>query len=356
MVVSLLSEQCVEAYKEFFLTRALSPEAYFFFASARQKFKNTGLSMCTSSDTISERPIRFFCLTSILKSFCAAYAVLLGGCVHFHPTQDSIQNLSQDCLANVQTPQWLDRENNYPSIELSKNGKPILIIVGSVHSKDATNPQFKLIEQTFVRFRPTLALFEGRGDKIYSSIEKAITHGGEPALVRKLAHIENVRSGSFEPSIDHIVKDLTNEFGVERTQLFLLLQRINHHQRAGFDPARIERRIRWYMENTFPDAPSGETWPINDFNELDEAAQSYWSDFDINDVPSVWFDPRLSGNSTGGGYINQAVAFQSNLRNRYLYKFVVDELSRDEKVFVVIGNGHLNPLRPAFQCLQSQLE
>ena len=98
-----------------------------------------------------------------------------------------------------------------------------LLFLGVSHSFDPKNSQILGIEQFFLKFKPTLILYEGGNVPTESTKEQAVRRYAEAGLLRFLAEHSKIKSKTFEPQMaDEVVAVLKKHPAVEAKLYYLL--------------------------------------------------------------------------------------------------------------------------------------
>lgn len=220
-------------------------------------------------------------------------------------------------------------------LKLSGGGGSLLYF-GARHTYDPSHPQLAAIERLWLEFKPTVAFSEGGVTPLASSKQTAVARYGEPGLVRFLADADRIPVVSLEPGRNRQVEMLAPTYSLEQIKLFYILRQVMQYWR---NPDRgvtledyLEPVVRYFngMERLAAIDPRS-------VSEIGETVAKLIPDLkDWRRVPKEWFVPFRNDS-----YTNRLARRLSELRNPHMVKLIVDAVKGQERVFAVVGMGHV---------------
>lgn len=294
----------------------------------------------------------------IICIYCFVFIVHFAlACCHSvnHEEVDQYNKSVLECLSSIkQSKNTKSHAHGLNVIDfVGEDGEARLRLVGLEHSRDPKHTQFDVIEEMLYSFSPSIVYYEGLGSTAGKCRDQSIYTGGEPRYLRYLARENNIISKSFEPSKERRIVRLTKSYGPLKAQLFLLLRRVHTYRSRGFDEKKVERRLNDYIKRDFSLDRNSIKWPISNYSELSTIFTSEWPEFSFEEFPGSWFDPTQSSVDTGGRYLNEINSFESDFRNREIFRNAFEGAREHGRLMAFIGVGHFEALEPAFECMNA---
>ena len=200
-----------------------------------------------------------------------------------------------------------------------------LLYYGAHHSQDAGDPQLDDIRRRWSAFRPTVALCEGRSrGYLLGPLLPRFVGLPEPALVHELARESGVVLYSLEPEYAHEVSVLLERFAPAEVALFFTLRVYWQESGGNADEALAEdlRAKRCDVDGLHTALP--------DLAAVDAAWKGVTESGDwrtwTGDMPGVL------------GEIDEA---SRTIRGEHMTRVLLDLVERRERVFAVVGSGHV---------------
>jgi hypothetical protein len=215
----------------------------------------------------------------------------------------------------------------YVFIAQSK-GQGNVLVYGSEHTKDPNNKQIKDIEEQWNKFKPTIALVEGRLGFLMKPFMNPVKAYGESGWVANLAKRDNVKLYSWEPLVDSINSAMKKRYAAEKLALGGILNPYFSNLRFG-KPVSPEK----YVEDGLDRAAEFDVQEkFKSYKDVD----AYWKLYfpngpDWRDVSDQWGLP---------GYLGQVADERNMIRNIHLTCIIQVLVSNGERVFVVAGSSH----------------
>ncbi len=200
-----------------------------------------------------------------------------------------------------------------------------LLYYGASHSRDPKHPQINDIESRWERFKPTVALYEGRSRGFfYGSLIEPFAGLPEPALVHKLARHDGIPLYSLEPPYADEVGELLQHFSAEQVALYFFL-RVYSSEAGG--QANESLALDLLAKRTDVDGLRGSITSIAD---LDHVWQRDFSD------QTDWRVQRGEP-----GYLSEISTQSRQIRGDYMARLLIELVNGGERVFAVVGSGHV---------------
>ena len=218
-----------------------------------------------------------------------------------------------------------------------------LLYFGAEHTSDLAHPQFAQIENYWEAFNPTLVFSEGgRIRPQEQSRDIAIQKYGEQGLLRWLAAKDSVPIRSIEPDQNEEVAALLSTYTPEQLKFYYLTREVVSYQRNQPDKP-LEDYLVDYLER-YNKVPSL-SGPPRTFTELDSLYDLWFNkDSDWRAFPSRWVAPSILEVFT-----NHIARDVVKIRDTHHVKTLVQAVNQGERVFSVIGFGHVVVQEPALR-------
>jgi hypothetical protein len=221
---------------------------------------------------------------------------------------------------------------------MERNGRPYLLAAetaddgallyyGARHSRDADDPQLEDLRRHWDSFAPTVALCEGRQNRhFYGFLVEPFAGLPEPTLVHKLARADDVRLVSLEPEYADEVAVLLRRFPAEKVALYFFL-RVYLSEADGEADEDLARHL--LAKRTDVD---GLRDALPDLNAVD----TVWRR-DYPDEP----DWRVATAEPPAGWLAEVSDASRTARGEHMVRVLLDLLENGERVFAVVGSGHV---------------
>jgi hypothetical protein len=202
-----------------------------------------------------------------------------------------------------------------------------LLYYGARHVRDRSDPQQADITARWKGFAPTVALCEGRQPRHwYGFLVEPFAGLPEPTLVHKLAGADDVRLVSLEPEYAEEVAALLDRFEPEQVALFFFL-RIYISEAGGQRDEDLATDL--LVERTAVDGLRG---ALPDLAAVDAA----WAD--ASGGSEDW---RVLVQEHRSGWLAQVSDASRTARGTHMVRVLLDLLDQGERVFAVVGSGHV---------------
>lgn len=202
-----------------------------------------------------------------------------------------------------------------------------LLYYGASHTSDPDDPQVADITAHWKAFKPTVALYEGRSrGHVYGALIEPFAGLPEPALVHKLARRDDVPLISLEPTYASEVAELLRSFSAEQIALYFFL-RVYASEAGGEADESLARDL--LGKRTEVDGLRGS---LSTLEEVDRVWQ--------RDFPAEG-DWRVLQHEPREGYMAEISDASRRIRGEHMARILIDLVRRGERVFAVVGSGHV---------------
>jgi hypothetical protein len=212
-----------------------------------------------------------------------------------------------------------------PCVRTFHSGRGELLYYGARHTSSPSDPQIAEIERLWTEFRPTLAFSEGGVRPAAPTIEQAVRRYGEPGLVRVLADRDHVRIRSIEPPRDPEIAAMLHDWPADRVKLFYFLRAMTK------DPSGAHEELRILNQT------AGLGGALRTIPEIEAALAKLGPPVaDWRSVPESLFNPTRSD-----AFTNEFARKLSLFRDEHMLRNLVTAIRAGERVFAVVGSGHV---------------
>lgn len=247
--------------------------------------------------------------------------------------------LASSLPARLRTPEEHDAVNArvWPApyiLEIdAANGS--LLMYGAHHTRDPKNPQMADIERRWKSFQPTVALYEGRQRGFVDSrILEPLSGRTEAEKLQSLAHRDGVRLYSLEPRYEDEVAALLGKWSAERVALYFTMR--VYWAESGGDPDD-DLALHLLQKRTDVEGLRGTMTTVADIDRV-------WS----REMQGLG-DWRTLSEEPYEGWIAEVSNDSRTIRGEHLSRALIDLVRRGERVFVVVGSGHVIRTEPVLR-------
>jgi hypothetical protein len=227
---------------------------------------------------------------------------------------------------------------NIPYVLEYRAGRGALLLYGAEHVRDPDHPQVADIASRWAAFAPTVAFNEG-GTVPYTPDRRTAAERGEAALLVHLAGQSHTPVATFEPPRSAEIAALRARFSDEQLALFYVLRLVRQESARG----RIDSAEAVALDRLRLLRASGLATASSTITEFKAIAGRLLPDLqDWRQAPREWFSPSGTGRFT-----NEVAHASETIRNRHIFRLLVERARRGERVFAVIGQAHAVELEPA---------
>lgn len=208
---------------------------------------------------------------------------------------------------------------------------------GAQHLDFPTHPQFEEIKKAWIKFKPTIAFYEGPDRGIAESDTLTIKKFGESGYVRFLAAQTGIPTKTLEPSPVVLYHYLCTQFDQEKVDVYMLTKEaMRLRTRKNYSQKQIEEETTKLLMQF--QQMLGKTIKITSVAALENSFKKYF-DGPLNwwELPPSWFDPQ----SEDARFTNQLATRSTEYRDIFMVGILAEQINKGEKVFAVVGRNHV---------------
>lgn len=204
-------------------------------------------------------------------------------------------------------------------------GNGALLYYGASHTEDPGHPQINDITERWSRFKPTVALYEGRSRGFfYGALIEPFAGLPEPALVNKLARRDHIPLHSLEPEYKDEVALLLQDFSAEQVGLYFF-NRVYSSESGGV----ADDSLALHLLKKRTDVEGLR----NVYNGLEDLDRVWTRDFPEEK------DWRV--NQGEPGYLAEISDASRRIRGEHMARILIHLVNEGHRVLAVVGSGHV---------------
>jgi hypothetical protein len=275
--------------------------------------------------------------------------------------QDNITERDEILNSIMTAEEYSEIMHATPYIFELKVGDKELYYFGTPHSRDASDPIFKEIENAFNKVKPDIIFVEGiniKGDKSKftefvksTALDEIIDRAGESGFTLKLGVETGKDWESPEPTDEDLYNDLLSK-GFTRDEIFVwevfhILPQYNRQMKRDGFKKYVSRFIDRFREAT--------NWEGFDYTyeraiELGEQIFGEFVDVENDQEALDRIDPiPWKEKKDKQTVLNRISEASSVFRDRKIVSDILGAFKKHKKVFVVYGASHAVMQEPAFK-------
>lgn len=216
--------------------------------------------------------------------------------------------------------------NREPYVLELQNRNGAVVFYGARHTSDPKDPQQLDIERRWNAFNPTVALYEGRQRNFYDTKLLDFLKGrSEAETLHQLAIRDGVRIYTLEPSYEDEVAPVVAAYGKERTAMYFTLR--GYFSEAG---GRMDESLAQDLLTKRTNTPAlrGSLVTLADLDRV-------WR----HEHPALEW--RTLKSEPRDSVFHQMSLLSRKVRGEHIARTIIDLTSRGERVFAVVGSGHV---------------
>lgn len=230
--------------------------------------------------------------------------------------------------------------------QLKKRDKELLIL-GSDHTNDLKNSQFKLFKDKFDSFEPDIVFVEGgwENSSIIESEENSIKKG-EMAFLVFLARKKKVPIQSWEPGMDKEIRHLLKKYSKNELFAHFILRTIRQYVQYGKPKDYLNKQIKEFKELS--------NWKNYDYSlkHLKKIHQKIFGigfnpdNADLYNIPPYVIDgdPAL-----GPSVLNYVASDEMVFRDSFAVEKILNSFNEYKKILAIMGSGHAVVQEPVYK-------
>lgn len=216
------------------------------------------------------------------------------------------------------------------------NGNKHLVMYGCKHSFSPLDTMLIDIQNKFEKLNPDFAFNEGGNWPIYNSRNETVMKSGEQGFLRFLCKKNNVPVRSYEPKSVEEYEYLVSKFEKDDVLLMYFCRQIvqiqNRQDIGDFKEFIVNNYLTGLKNSGLPiDNPQNEYYKLVENYKHLFKTEINWKEFNPENVLPIY-------NNTILNEINRASV---NYRDLHIVSEIINELERNDKVFVLIGGSHV---------------
>ena len=290
------------------------------------------LSLFFAAKLESAMRILKYAVITLLLFLVLLVIVLASGCVIWRSPAYYTEYPAIPLKKSIMTPEEYGavvEAHARPYIVRHEAGTSAVLLFGAEHTRDPKHPQLDQLRNEWKKFRPTVALVEGRLGFLFRWFMDPVVHLGEGGLVYDLAKSDGIDTYSWDPPLEKEVAWVQQEFPPYRVALFYVLRPYFGAFRQGpvDDPEsfveeyRVQRTAYAGLENTLPSIAAIDSIWRKEFAGLK----------DWRETTDEYGWP---------GYLNDIAKRSNSFRDEHFARVILDLVKKGHRVFAVAGSSH----------------
>jgi len=219
------------------------------------------------------------------------------------------------------------------------------------HRNDPTAPIFGRIEKTLIEFNPDLILVEGGADTFEGSRGEAI-YAGESSFATYLANKNGMMVEDIEPSFSRQIEYLQSKYKADDILAMYLIRQICSERmldnNSGWDFDTELLHLTQFLINNGLDYKSKTLeCVLNTVNTVlpGNMDNTNWRDVDFRALNDVY--------ANKSGVLYPIYNDITNYRNIYLIELLKEKKNTYNRIYIVMGGGHLDDTKEQLEQLYS---
>lgn len=224
-------------------------------------------------------------------------------------------------------------------IEVARAGQALMLL-GTIHSRDPTNPMFGAIEETFASFQPDAIVHENVAPAEAPDRDGAIRAAGDVGHIAFLARRADLPLISGDLAEREEFPQLARALGLDMALVFLVVQRLLVGLGGDLVAAEAEYPsfyADYLVASGLPQVSRHRVWP--GFLDAFERIQGFAL------TPLTW-DPEFTSPLVRRWPLNDASRRSHVLRDHRLIEVIRSSTSAYSRVLVVFGAWHILAIEP----------
>lgn len=267
----------------------------------------------------------------IIISILSFVILLFTGVIWRSPAYYAV-NTEKDFEVPVMSMEEFSQSEDYqrPYIYHLKKGQGEVYVLGIDHTKDKADHQIDSINKIWNKFKPDVALVEGRLGFLFEGIQDPVEVYGENGGTFALAKKDDVEVFTWEPERQVEVNLMLQKFPAKKVAFFYALRPYLSDFRHG-KPANPDAKMQSLIESR------------TDYDGLRNQISS------VAEVDSIWRadfpeekDWRDSSDQYGWpeGYLSAMAGYSNIVRDIHMCSAVLELMEQGKKVFITMGSSH----------------
>lgn len=255
----------------------------------------------------------------------------------YYTDYDSIE-LAAPLLTSEEYDALVDTHPRPYIVEFESQDSGAVLLYGSEHTQDPTDPQIADIQTRWNDFQPTIALVESRLGFFVQGFQNPVKEYGEMGWAFSLARKDKVPVYTWEAPREREIQYALEEFPREQVALFYILRPYFSNFRYG-KPEDPEAVAQDYIRER------------SDYPGIENAISS------VEQIDAIWqrdFPDEADWRDTSDqfglpGYLGEVAARSNEARDEHFVRVIIDLVQKGERVFAIAGSSHAVKLEPALR-------
>ena len=220
-------------------------------------------------------------------------------------------------------------------------GQKELLYIGTYHSNNQEDTIFTFIQDRLDEFKPDYVLHEGGANwPIFPQVDSTILVSGESGFIIYQSKKEGIDYGTIEPDETAEYKHLLATYDLDWVVLMYFCRQIDQQQRFSEAYHTTDADFVKNM-NYFLSMLSQNGIPLQN----EQLNYHYWEKKyeDLLKKELAWrtFNPTIYYPNYNLSKLNEINRSSDEFRNAYMVERILKQFEEDNKVFVLVGGGHL---------------
>lgn len=206
-----------------------------------------------------------------------------------------------------------------------------LMVFGAEHSYDPQHKQFAAMKENWDKFKPTVAMVEGKLDLILKPIFNPVKASGEGGFVQTMAKKNGIKLYTWEPGMQEEINYALRKVDPLHVATFYCLRPYNNKwDQLSKDEQDKKLKSLISKRASYP----GLKGSLTSVAQVD----SLWK-MDFPDLPS-WRSYKHPRNGWPEGKFETIAYLTNSVRDDYMCNAILELVGKGERVFISMGSSH----------------
>jgi hypothetical protein len=228
----------------------------------------------------------------------------------------------------------------YTYIVESKTSKGVVLVFGLDHTNDPKNAQLAILKKEWIKFKPSVAMVEGRLGFLFSWVQDPVLKLGEGGLTAKLAKSDKVKLYSWEPERDSEIEILLEKFDPVHIAVFYCLRPYRGNY-SGLSKEEANLAMNDLIKERTN--RTGIRGVVKSVNQIDSLLKQYYPKLED------WRTYKHPQNGWPDGTFKQIGETSNSIRDVHMCNSIIEFVNKGEHVFVTMGASHAPRIEKALR-------